>query len=76
MHWIDDRRREKVSRHRSQDIVALYDWSHFVAKQEASLAMPPPPLPSIADKTSGVNEECSISLKVPDVLLCNLETLF
>ena len=48
MHWIADRRREKVSQHRSQAIVALYDRSHFAAKQEpisykktvASLAMP------------------------------------
>ena len=48
MHWIADRRRENVSQHHSQGIVALYNWSHFAAKQESYknwLPWPcPPPL--------------------------------
>ncbi len=37
MHWIAERRSENVKRQRSQDMVELYDWSHFVARHEASL---------------------------------------
>ena len=37
MHWTAERRREKVGRQRSQNIVEEYDWSHFIARQEASL---------------------------------------
>ena len=37
MAWIDERRREKISRQRSQHSVLLYDWSHLDANIEASL---------------------------------------
>ncbi len=37
MHWIAKQRSENVKRQHSQDTVELYDWSHFVARHEASL---------------------------------------
>ncbi len=36
MHWMAERRSENVKWQRSQDMVELYDWSHFVARHEAS----------------------------------------
>ena len=69
MHWIADRRRENLSQHRqypghSAGTVRLMPFcsdaggqSLIEVKTVASLAMHP-----VAEKTSGVNEECSISL--------------
>ena len=37
MAWMEDRRREKDRRQRSQDGVLLYEWSHLEASMEASL---------------------------------------
>ena len=65
MYCIADLNRENPSLHLIQDRVHDYGKSHFPASNEAILLMktfPAPPIPPIADITSGVNEPCLISL--------------
>ena len=39
MHWMADRRSEKVRRQRNQNKVEEYGWSHFTARHDASLLL-------------------------------------
>ena len=69
MYCIADLNRENPSLHLIQDRVHDYDKSHFPASNEAILLMqtfPAPPIPPIADITSGVNEPCLISDHRPE----------
>ena len=63
-HITEDLTREKLSWHLIQAIVLLYSCCRLSARSEASLLkviVASGALPPEAEKTSGVNEPCSIS---------------
>ena len=65
-HITEDLTREKLSWHLIQAIVVLYSCCRFSSRSEASLlkvivAAGAIHVPPEAEKTSGVNEPCSIS---------------
>ncbi len=64
-----ERSNEKVNWHRSHAMVDEYECSHFSARRAASLFVASVAKPPVEDMTSGVKDECSISLTLCSYIL-------